>query len=31
MDQMEQRSVVLFLRLKNLSEKAVHYGLVAVL
>jgi hypothetical protein len=31
MDQMEQRSVVLFLRLKGLSKKAIRYELVAVL
>jgi hypothetical protein len=28
---MEQRSVILFLRLKGLSKKAIHYKLVAVL
>jgi hypothetical protein len=31
MDQMEQRSVVLFLRLKSLSKKAIHHKLVVVL
>jgi hypothetical protein len=30
-DEMEQKSVVLFLRLKDLSKKAIHYKLVAVL
>jgi hypothetical protein len=28
---MEQRSIVLFLRLKGLSKMAIHYKLVAVL
>jgi hypothetical protein len=28
---MEQRSVVIFLRLKSLSKKAIHHDLVAVL
>jgi hypothetical protein len=31
MDQMGQRSVVLFLRLKGLSKKAIHHERVAVL
>jgi carbamoylphosphate synthase small subunit len=31
MEQMDQRSVVLFLRLKGLSEKVIHHELVAVL
>jgi hypothetical protein len=31
MDQREQRSVVLFLRLKGLSKQAIHHELVAVL
>jgi hypothetical protein len=31
MDQMEQRSVVLFLRFRNLSKKAIHHELVGVL
>jgi hypothetical protein len=31
MDQMEQRNVVLFLRLKGLSENAIHSELAAVL
>jgi hypothetical protein len=31
MEQMEQRSVVLFLRSKGLSKKAIHHEFVAVL
>jgi hypothetical protein len=31
MDEMEQRNVVLFLRLERLSKKAIDYELVAVL
>jgi hypothetical protein len=31
MNQIEQRSVVLFLRLKGLSKKAIHHELVAML
>jgi hypothetical protein len=31
MDQMEQKSIVLFLRLKGLSEKAIHNERIAVL
>jgi hypothetical protein len=30
MDQMEQRSIVLLLQLKDLSKKAIHYELVAM-
>jgi hypothetical protein len=31
MDEMEQRNIVLFLRLKVLSKKAIHHELVAML
>jgi hypothetical protein len=31
MDHIEQRNVVLFLRLKDLSKKAIHYELIAAL
>jgi hypothetical protein len=30
-DQMKQRSVLLFLRLKDLSKKAIHHEFVAIL